>query len=197
MKFSRQELGNIGVGCLALLQGIFPTQDWTQVSHITDGFFAFWTTKEAQEYWSGQPISSPGDLLDPGIKPGSPVLQILYQLSYPGNQDICIHIADSLHCTAETDTILQSNYTPRNKTKNLFNTSETAVSFAKTNIKYSYINNWKTFNSTHHLSSWKLYCFDSFLPRWPLFSSHLPYLQLHHSFRLCSFSSSLSSLCSI
>ena len=26
-------------------------------------------------------------------------------------RDICIHIADSLHCTAETNTALQSNYT--------------------------------------------------------------------------------------
>ena len=28
-----------------------------------------------QEYWSGLPSSSPGDLPDPGIKPGSPALQ--------------------------------------------------------------------------------------------------------------------------
>ena len=28
-----------------------------------------------QEYWSGVPFPSPGDLLDPGIKPGSPTLQ--------------------------------------------------------------------------------------------------------------------------
>ena len=28
-----------------------------------------------QEYWSGLPFSSPGDLPDPGIKPGSPKLQ--------------------------------------------------------------------------------------------------------------------------
>ena len=28
-----------------------------------------------QEYWSGLPFSSPGDLPDPGIKPGSPALQ--------------------------------------------------------------------------------------------------------------------------
>ena len=28
-----------------------------------------------QEYWSGLPLPSPGDLLDPGIEPGSPVLQ--------------------------------------------------------------------------------------------------------------------------
>ena len=28
-----------------------------------------------QEYWSGLPFPSPGDLPDPGIKPGSPALQ--------------------------------------------------------------------------------------------------------------------------
>ena len=28
-----------------------------------------------QEYWSGLPFSSPGDLPDPGIKPRSPALQ--------------------------------------------------------------------------------------------------------------------------
>jgi len=28
-----------------------------------------------QEYWSGLPFPSPGDLPDPGIKPGSPELQ--------------------------------------------------------------------------------------------------------------------------
>ena len=28
-----------------------------------------------QEYWSGLPFPSPGDLPDPGIEPGSPVLQ--------------------------------------------------------------------------------------------------------------------------
>ena len=28
-----------------------------------------------QGYWSGLPFPSPGDLLDPGIEPGSPALQ--------------------------------------------------------------------------------------------------------------------------
>ena len=28
-----------------------------------------------QEYWSASPFSSPGDLSDPGIEPGSPALQ--------------------------------------------------------------------------------------------------------------------------
>ena len=29
-----------------------------------------------QEYWSGLPFPSPGDLPDPGIEPGSPSLQV-------------------------------------------------------------------------------------------------------------------------
>ena len=36
-----------------------------------------------QEYWSGQPFLSPGDLPDPGIKPGSPALQADSLLSEP------------------------------------------------------------------------------------------------------------------
>ena len=38
---------NTGVGSLSLLQGIFPTQDWTLVSHIAGGFFTSWATREA------------------------------------------------------------------------------------------------------------------------------------------------------
>ena len=30
-----------------------------------------------QEYRSGLPFPSPGDLLDPGVEPGSPVLQVV------------------------------------------------------------------------------------------------------------------------
>ena len=29
-----------------------------------------------QEYWNGLPFPSPGDLLDPGIEPRSPALQV-------------------------------------------------------------------------------------------------------------------------
>ena len=36
-----------------------------------------------QEYWSGLPFPSPGDLPDPGIKPGSPALQARSLLSEP------------------------------------------------------------------------------------------------------------------
>ena len=36
-----------------------------------------------QEYWSGLPFPPPGDLSDPGIKPGSPTLQAESLLSEP------------------------------------------------------------------------------------------------------------------
>ena len=44
-----------------------------------------------QEYWSGLPFPSPGDLPNPGIKPGSSAWsQILYLLRYEGIPCICI-----------------------------------------------------------------------------------------------------------
>ena len=57
-------------------RGSSQLRDWTQVSHIAGRFFTSWGTREAQEYWSGLPIPSPGDLPDPGIKLGSPALQV-------------------------------------------------------------------------------------------------------------------------
>ena len=36
-----------------------------------------------QEYWSGLPFPSPGDLPNPGIEPGSPVLPAEALLSEP------------------------------------------------------------------------------------------------------------------
>ena len=43
---------------------------WTVAYHapLSMGF-------SRQEYWSGLPLPSPGDLPDPGIEPGSPALQ--------------------------------------------------------------------------------------------------------------------------
>ena len=69
-----------GVGCDALLKGSSQLRDWTHVSSIAGWLFTIWATREAQEYWHGQPIPSPGDLLNPGIELGSQ--RILYQLSY-------------------------------------------------------------------------------------------------------------------
>ena len=51
-------------------------RDQTQVSCIAGRFFTSWATREAQEHWSGYPIPSSVDLLDPGIELGSPALQV-------------------------------------------------------------------------------------------------------------------------
>ena len=39
-------------------RGSSQPKDQTQVSHIAGGFFTSRATREAQEYWSGQPIPS-------------------------------------------------------------------------------------------------------------------------------------------
>ena len=61
-------------------------RDWTQVFHIAVWFFTSWATREAQEYWSGEPIPSPMDL--PTQESNQGLLhcrRILYQLSYEGS----------------------------------------------------------------------------------------------------------------
>ena len=66
-------------------------RDQTQVSRIAGRFFTSWATREAQEYWSGQPIPSPADLLQqifPTQELNRGLLHfrwILYQLSYQGS----------------------------------------------------------------------------------------------------------------
>ena len=56
-------------------RGSSKPRDQTQVSHTAGGFFTSWATREAQEYWSGEPIPSPGGLPDPGLTLGSSALQ--------------------------------------------------------------------------------------------------------------------------
>ena len=56
-------------------RGSSQPRDWRQVSHTAGGFFTSWATREVQEHWSGQSISSPVDLPEPGIELGSSVLQ--------------------------------------------------------------------------------------------------------------------------
>ena len=43
-----------------------------------------------QEYWSGLPFLSPGDLPNPGIEPGSPALQAESLPSEPLGKPICL-----------------------------------------------------------------------------------------------------------
>ena len=56
-------------------RGSSQPRDQTQVSCIAGRFFPSWATREAQEYWSGYSIPSPGELSYPGIQPWSPALQ--------------------------------------------------------------------------------------------------------------------------
>ena len=45
-----------------------------------------------QEYWSGLPFPSPGDLPDPGIEPWSPTLRADTLLSEPPGKPCCLNI---------------------------------------------------------------------------------------------------------
>ena len=45
-----------------------------------------------QEYWSGLPFPSPGDLPDLGIEPGSPALQANSLLSEPPGKSVNMDI---------------------------------------------------------------------------------------------------------
>ena len=45
-----------------------------------------------QEFWSGLPFPSPGDLPDPGIEPGSPTLQADALTSEPPGKPIIVLI---------------------------------------------------------------------------------------------------------
>ena len=56
-------------------RGSSQPRDQIQVSRIAGRFFTSWATREGKGCWSGQPIPSPGDIPDLGIKPGSPALQ--------------------------------------------------------------------------------------------------------------------------
>ena len=73
-------------------------RDRTQVSRTAGRFFTVRATREAQEYRDGKPVSSPGDLLDPGIKLGSPALQAdSLLLSYQGSPNQSYFPACPLH----------------------------------------------------------------------------------------------------
>ena len=68
---------NTGVGCHALLQGIFPTRRLNpglpycrQILLLSEPL-----GKPRNTGVGGWPFPSPGDLPDPGIEPGSPELQ--------------------------------------------------------------------------------------------------------------------------
>ena len=63
---------NTGWVVMPSSRGSSQPRDRTQTA---GGFFTIWATREAYEYWCGYPLPSPGNLPNPGTKPGSPALQ--------------------------------------------------------------------------------------------------------------------------
>ena len=59
---------------------------WT-VAYQAPPFMGF----SRQEYWSGLPFPSPGDLPNPGIKPGSPTFQAVTLTSEPPGKSSKFH----------------------------------------------------------------------------------------------------------
>ena len=66
---------NTGVGCHALLQGIFPTQGSNPGLLQCRQILYHLSPQRSPRILSGCPIPSPGELPDPGIKSGSLALQ--------------------------------------------------------------------------------------------------------------------------
>ena len=71
----KDSVGKNGVSYHALLQGVFPTyRSNPGLPHCR--ILYHMKHQGAQEYWGGYPIPSPGDYPHPGIKLGSPTLQV-------------------------------------------------------------------------------------------------------------------------
>ena len=70
-------LGRVGGGGLVAKSCLTLVTPWTAACQAPLS-----VVFSRQEYWSGLPFPSPGDLPDPGIEPRSPTLQA--SLLYPG-----------------------------------------------------------------------------------------------------------------
>ena len=73
MEFSWQ---NTGMGSRSLPQVIFPTQGSNPGLLHCRWILYQLSQQGSPEYWSGQPVPSPEDLSNSGIKLGSPALQV-------------------------------------------------------------------------------------------------------------------------
>ena len=63
-----------------------------------------------QEYWSGLPFPSPGDLSDPGIEPGSPALEADALTSEPPGKPIKFYLIPNLNSSSLTQIFLVGNF---------------------------------------------------------------------------------------
>ena len=73
LPLDKNEIVKVSLSCVQLFE-----TPWT-VARQAPLFMGF----SRQEYWSGLPLPSPGDLPNPGIEPGSPALQADSLLSEP------------------------------------------------------------------------------------------------------------------
>ena len=95
-----------------------------------------------QEYWSGLPFPSPGDLPNPGIKPGSPALQAVTLLSEPPGD--CKRVRHNLvtenNKNNKTTSTIQHRISPHQASRNGLNMpcSHTSVAL------YTLLPQWTT-----------------------------------------------------
>ena len=116
-----------------------------------------------QEYWSWLLFPSPGDLPDPGIKPGSPALQeILYQLSYEGSQESS---ASMWYFTPHALLQLAPHFSVSflSKTSILWVELSSKAFFTSSHHIFSSLRHWASITTTS-LKLWKL--------TWSVTSSH-------------------------
>ena len=74
---------------------------WT----IAHRFLCAWNFR--QEYWSGLPLPSPGDLSNPRIEPTSPALVgRFFTTEPPGKPTLCFSVPQFLHLRDESDIII-------------------------------------------------------------------------------------------
>ena len=62
-----------------------------------------------EEYWSGLPFPSPGDLPDPGIEPGSPTLRAEFFLPFKPPGSAALNVSDSAMATGLGKVSFHSN----------------------------------------------------------------------------------------
>ena len=92
-----------------------------------------------QEYWSGLPFPSPGDLPDPGIEPRSPALQawILNLVSPDSQTDIARQIEKDLEELTQSRSLRYLGYVPVLSLVRLFATPRTIVHQTPLSMKLS------------------------------------------------------------
>ena len=73
-----------------------------------------------QDYWSGLPFPSPGDLPNPGIKPWSPALQADSLLTEPSGKPKSITHIKSSQKTENVDVNVTENHISHNITGDFF-----------------------------------------------------------------------------